>query len=158
MQFKTIIVLSARHVETEKVAALDMGADDYLDKPFGLNELMARMRAAARRHQRAEPDRAGFEGIGGLMVDFGNRRVTMHGREVRLSPKEYAILECLCQHAGQIVTRRQLLIAGWQDPTSDPQNLRVYMTMLRQKLGEDAGDPRLIATETGVGYRLIVEE
>jgi two-component system KDP operon response regulator KdpE len=153
----SVIVVSARHLESEKVAALDEGADDYINKPFGIEELMARIRVALRRKS------AGLAGPATLVVkdfrmDFAGRRVTLGGRDIKLSPKEYALLECLCRHAGQIVTRRQLLIAGWNSPVADEQNLRVYMTLLRQKLEEDKSDPRLIVTETGVGYRFVAED
>lgn len=153
----SVIVLSARHLESEKVAALDKGADDYLDKPFGIDELMARIRVAMRRKS-AEPAGPAVLAVKDFRIDFAARRVTLGGREIKLSPKEYALLECLCRHAGQIVTRRQLLIAGWNNPVADEQNLRVYMTLLRQKLEEDKSDPRLIVTETGVGYRFVAED
>ncbi|MBO9575594.1 MAG: response regulator transcription factor [Sphingobium sp.] len=154
---RSVIVLSARHLESEKVAALDRGADDYLDKPFGIDELMARIRVAMRRKGNGLASPATLA-VKDFRIDFASRRVTLGGREVRLSPKEYALLECLCRHAGQIVTRRQLLIAGWNNPVADEQNLRVYMTLLRQKLEEDKSDPRLIVTETGVGYRFVAED
>ena len=153
----SVIVLSARHLESEKVAALDKGADDYLDKPFGIEELMARIRVALRRKSVGLSSPATLTAKD-FRIDFGSRRVTLRGREVKLSPKEYALLECLCRHAGQIVTRRQLLIAGWNNPVADEQNLRVYMTLLRQKLEEDKSDPRLIVTETGVGYRFVADD
>lgn len=152
----SIIILSARHLEGEKVAALDCGADDYLNKPFGIDELLARIRVAIRRHGREdEPPVFLFKEF---RMDFARRRVTLGEREIKLSPKEYALLECLCRHAGRTVTRRQLLIAGWNDPKADDQNLRVYMTLLRQKLEEDKSDPRFIVTEAGVGYRFAAEE
>jgi two-component system KDP operon response regulator KdpE len=147
-----IIVISARHQEKEKVAALDAGADDYVDKPFGIDELMARMRAAQRRLQ--GDGGAGPIEAGELTVDSSRRRVTLLGEEVRLSPKEFELLRTLGEHAGQVVTQRQLLLAGWGDPQADPQYLRTYIGLLRQKLEEDPGEPRLIVTEPGVGYRL----
>lgn len=153
---RSIIVLSARHLETEKVAALDRGADDYLNKPFGMDELMARIRVATRRNGQATAQPSQLT-VGDLSIDFAGRRIKLRGEEVKLSPKEYALLECLCRHAGQIVTRRQLLIAGWNDPTTDPQNLRVYMTLLRQKLEEDKSNPRYIVNEAGVGYRFVTD-
>lgn len=152
---KTIIVLSARHQESEKVAALDCGADDYLDKPFGVDELLARIRAANRRNRRESGAETQLS-VENFSIDFTGRLVMLNGEEIKLTPKEYALLECLCRHAGQVVTRRQLLIAGWNDPTTDHQNLRVYMTLLRQKLEEDKSAPRLIATEAGVGYRFVI--
>lgn len=154
---RSIIVLSARFIETEKVAALDRGADDYLDKPFGIDELLARIRVASRRRAQAGANRA-FFATREFRIDFASHRVTLGDREIKLSPKEFALLECLCRNAGQIVTRRQLLIAGWNNPVADSQNLRVYMTLLRQKLEEDKSAPRFIVTETGVGYRFTLED
>jgi two-component system KDP operon response regulator KdpE len=150
---RSVIVLSARHQESEKVAALDSGADDYLNKPFSVDELLARIRAALRRTQSHRPAQTCFVAQH-VSIDYATRRVDVRGEEVRLSPKEYAILECLSRHAGQVVSRRQLLLAGWNDPTADSQNLRTYMTLLRQKIEVDPAEPRLILTEAGVGYRL----
>lgn len=150
---RSVIVLSARHQEAEKVAALDGGADDYLNKPFSIDELLARVRAALRRTRSETFKNKAFQSCE-LFVDYDERRVVLKGVEVRLSPKEFALLECLCRQAGQVVTRRQLLLAGWNDPTADGQNLRSYLTLLRQKLEADPGEPRLIVTEPGVGYRL----
>lgn len=150
---RSIIVLSARHQEEEKIAALDGGADDYLNKPFSIDELMARIRAALRRSPASAPAQT-FRSKE-LTVDFATHRVQFNGEDVKLSPKEFALLEALCRHAGQVVTRRQLLLAGWNDPAADGQNLRTYMTLLRQKLEVDPGEPQLIVTETGVGYRLM---
>ena len=148
-----IIVLSARHQESEKVAALDAGADDYVDKPFSIDELMARMRAAQRR--RGARAGGGTELVAGeLAIDLGRRRVEVMGEEVKLSPKEFELIRTLAEHAGQVVTQRRLLLAGWGDPGADPQYLRTYVALLRQKLEEDASEPRLILTEPGVGYRL----
>lgn len=150
-----VIVLSARFVESEKVAALDRGADDYLDKPFGTDELLARIRATLRRNSRAVESAPEFR-TGDFRIEYASRRVTVGDREIKLSPKEFALLEFLCRHAGQTVTRRQLLIAGWNSPVADAQNLRVYMTLLRQKLEEDKSAPRYIETVTGVGYRFAI--
>ena len=147
-----IIVISARHQEPEKVAALDAGADDYVDKPFGIEELMARVRAAERRRSRASE--AGEVTAGDLRVDLRKRRATLQGQLVKLSPKEFELLRVLSEHAGQVVTQRRLLLAGWGDPKSDPQYLRTYIGLLRQKLEFDASEPRIILTEPGVGYRL----
>lgn len=148
-----VIVVSARHQEREKVQALDAGADDYVDKPFKIEELTARIRAAMRRTH----SRAGSEiKVGALLFDSKHRRVTLMGDEVKLSPKEYELLRLLMQHAGQVVTHRRLLLAGWGDPAADPQYLRSYIALLRQKIEEDASEPRIILTEPGIGYRLAV--
>lgn len=148
----TIIILSARHLEAEKVRALDEGADDYVNKPFGIEELLARIRAAARRRaSTASPENFLSNQ---LRVDFARREVRLLGEEIKLSPKEFALLEVLCRHAGQVVTHRKLLIAGWSDPHADGQYLRSYVALLRQKLEYDASEPQLILTEPGVGYRL----
>lgn len=150
----SIIVISARHQEAEKVAALDAGADDYVDKPFGIDELMARVRAAQRRA--AGPIAGGTIDAGPIAIDTQRRNVWLQGEEIRLSPKEFDLLRLLCERAGQVVTQRRLLLAGWGDPGSDPQYLRTYIALLRQKLEEDPSEPRLILTEPGVGYRLDV--
>lgn len=153
-----VIVLSARHQETEKVRALDAGADDYVNKPFGIDELLARIRAADRRRAIADgklPERFRSRQ---LEVDFGRRSVLRLGEEVKLSPKEFSLLETLCRHAGQVVTHRKLLIAGWGLPNADGQYLRSYMALLRQKLEYDPSEPELIITEPGVGYRLHVDD
>ncbi len=151
----TIIILSARHLEAEKVRALDEGADDYVNKPFGIEELLARIRAAARRIDNAASPQ-GFVSDQ-LSVDFARREVRLMGEEIKLSPKEFALLEVLCRHAGQVVTHRKLLIAGWSDPHADGQYLRSYVALLRQKLEYDASEPQLILTEPGVGYRLAAD-
>lgn len=149
----TIIVLSARHLEADKVRALDEGADDYVNKPFGIDELLARIRAAARRMS-AGPGKDDCFVSEELSVHFARREVELLGEEVKLSPKEFALLEVLCRHAGQVVTHRKLLIAGWNDPNADGQYLRSYIGMLRQKLEYDPSEPQLVLTEPGVGYRL----
>lgn len=150
-----IIVLSARHLEAEKVRALDEGADDYVNKPFGIDELLARVRAAGRRKS-AGPVRDEQFVSQELTVNFARREVELMGQEVKLSPKEFALLELLCRQAGQVVTHRKLLIAGWNDPNADGQYLRSYVALLRQKLEYDPSEPQLILTEPGVGYRLRV--
>jgi two-component system KDP operon response regulator KdpE len=150
----SIIVLSARHQDSEKVAALDAGADDYVDKPFNIDELLARIRVAARRAgtwaTKAEEYRAGD-----IVMNTAERRVALSGDEVRLSPKEFDLLRELMAHAGQVVTHRRLLMAGWADVTVDPQYLRSYVALLRQKLEEDPSEPRVLRSEPGVGYRLV---
>ncbi len=147
-----ILILSARHQEREKVQALDAGADDYLNKPFGIDELLARIRAAVRRN--AEQERETIFSSKDLKVYYDTRRVFLWGDEMKLSPKEFDLLEALCRQAGQVVTQRRLLLAGWGDPSTDGQYLRSYIGMLRQKLEEDPSEPNLIRTEPGVGYRL----
>lgn len=150
-----IIVISARHQEAEKIAALDEGADDYVDKPFVLGELLARVRSALRRRQHlAEvPERLD---LGHLSIDFGTREVRLRGELIKLSPKEYNLLRMLGDSAGQVVTQKRLLAAGWGRSEADPQYLRVYIGMLRQKLEINPSDPQMILTEPGVGYRLMV--
>lgn len=149
----SIVILSARHQEAEKVAALDAGADDYLNKPFGIEELLARIRVGLRRLAGPAEAEAEFRSSD-LLVRYDQRRVFLLGEEMKLSPKEFDLLEALCRQAGQVVTHRRLLLAGWSDPTIDGQYLRSYIGLLRQKLEEDASEPRLILTEPGVGYRL----
>jgi two-component system KDP operon response regulator KdpE len=146
-----IIVVSARHQDMEKIAALDGGADDYVDKPFEIGLLMARIRAASRRNAR-RADMTSYQS-GPLTIDFPSRQVTLNGQPVKLSPKEYALLHALALSAGQVVTHKRLLAVGWAG-TGDTQYLRVYIGLLRQKIEEDAAAPRLLLTEPGVGYRL----
>ena len=149
-----IIVVSARHQELEKVAALDLGADDYVDKPFVLRELLARIRAAMRRGGAMRAPADGFA-TGPLAIDYATREVRLGGEKLKLSRKEYALLQILSENVGQVVTQRRLLAAGWAGADADPQYLRVYMGMLRQKLEADPANPRLILTEPGVGYRFV---
>lgn len=148
-----IVVLSARHQEAEKIAALDEGADDYVHKPFEIGELMARLRAAVRRSQAMQREPAIFEG-GPLRIDFAKRQVELMGEPVRLSPKEYMLLHTLARNAGQVVTQKRLLAAGWGSETADSQYLRVYIGLLRQKIEVDPSSPELVITEPGLGYRL----
>lgn len=150
-----VIILSARHQEREKVAALDAGADDYVDKPFRMDELRARIRAAERRlnEQLGSPR---MLQVGELMLNVDCREVSLTGVEIKLSPKEFALLKELMTHAGQVVTHRRLLIAGWGSPAVDQQYLRGYVAMLRQKLETDPSEPRLILSEPSVGYRLAI--
>lgn len=152
----TVIVLSARHQESEKVRALDEGADDYINKPFGIDELLARLRAVDRRRKQTGESLPKDFSSHQLNVDFARREVRLLGEEVKLSPKEFALLEVLCRNAGQVVTHRKLLIAGWNDPSADSQYLRSYVALLRQKLEYDPSEPELVLTEPGVGYRLAV--
>ena len=148
-----IIVVSARHQESEKVAALDGGADDYVNKPFEIGELTARIRAAVRRQSsgRTRPDTLR---TGPLAINLAARTVHLDGDPVKLSRKEFDLLEALALSAGQVVTHKRLLAAGWGSIAADAQYLRVYIGYLRQKLEEDPADPRLILTEPGLGYRL----
>jgi two-component system KDP operon response regulator KdpE len=150
-----IIVLSARDREAEKIEALDRGADDFVNKPFGVGELMARLRAALR-HRMQRSGETPVVSIGGLDIDVPRRRVTWQGNEVSLSPKEFDLLAFLTRHAGKVVTHRQILTAVWGPAHAhDTQYLRVYIGQLRQKLESDPSDPRLILTEPGIGYRLL---
>lgn len=149
----SIIVLSARHQEQEKVIALDRGADDYVNKPFNMEELVARIRAALRRLRNRGAGPVHFSSDE-LQIDFQARRVILLGDEVKLSPKEYELLKTLAEHAGQVVTHRRLLLAGWADPNADIQYLRSYIALLRAKLEADPSEPQLILSEPGVGYRL----
>jgi two-component system, OmpR family, KDP operon response regulator KdpE len=147
-----IIVLSSRGDEAGKVRALDLGADDYLTKPFGMEELLARMRAALRHQLQVHGERPAFRS-GDLVVDLVRRIVKVRDTEVKLSPKEYDLLRVLVQHAGKVLTHKFLLRELWNDFT-DTQYLRVYVRQLRHKIEPDPEQPRYILTETGVGYRL----
>jgi two-component system KDP operon response regulator KdpE len=147
-----IIVLSARGQEPDKVAALDLGADDYLTKPFGMDELLARMRAALRHQLQVHGERPVFK-TGELSVDLVRRIVKVGDKDVKLSPKEYELLRVLVQHAGKVLTHRFLLKELW-DELTDAQYLRVYVRQLRQKIELDPERPQFVLTETGIGYRL----
>ena len=147
-----IIVLSSRGDEAGKVQALDFGADDYVTKPFGMDELLARMRAALRHQLQSQGERPIFR-VGDLSVDLVRRIVKVGDREVKLSPKEYDLLRVLVQHAGKVLTHKFLLGELWDDLT-DAQYLRVCVRQLRQKIETDAERPQYILTETGIGYRL----
>jgi two-component system, OmpR family, KDP operon response regulator KdpE len=150
-----IIVLSARDREAEKIAALDRGADDFVNKPFGVGELMARLRAALR-HRMQRNGETPVVSFGGLVIDIPRRRVTWEGTEVALSPKEFDLLTFLARHAGKVVTHKQILTAVWGPAhTQDTQYLRVYVGQLRQKIEPNPSDPRFILTEPGIGYRLL---
>jgi two-component system KDP operon response regulator KdpE len=148
-----IVILSARDRETEKIDALDAGADDYVEKPFGVGELLARLRVALRHRLRGK----GVEPVvtaGDLTVDLGMRRVSRAGAPVHLSPTEYALLAALVEGGGKVITHRQLLTAVWGPAhAEDVQYLRVFIAQLRQKIEPDPAAPALISTEQGVGYR-----
>jgi two-component system, OmpR family, KDP operon response regulator KdpE len=147
-----IIVLSSRGDEAGKVAALDLGADDYVTKPFGMDELFARIRAAMRHQLQEHGERPLFQ-VGDLRVDLVRRIVKVGDKEVRLSPKEYDLLRLLVQHAGKVLTHRFLIQELWNEP-ADPQYLRVYVRQLRRKIEADPERPQYVMTELGVGYRM----
>lgn len=147
-----IVVLSSRGDEAGKVQALDLGADDYLTKPFGMDELLARLRAALRHQLQVKGERPVFR-TGDLSVDLVRRIVKVGERDVKLSPKEYDLLRVLVQHAGKVLTHRFLLRELWNELT-DAQYLRVYVRQLRQKIEADPERPQYVLTETGIGYRL----
>jgi len=152
-----IIVISARDREAEKIATLDLGADDYVDKPFGIGELLARLRAALRHASRASGEQTRFEAAG-LVVDLAAHTVTRDGQPVRLTPKEFDLLAVLVRNAGRVVTHAQILTAVWGPAhTHDIQYLRVFIGQLRNKLGHAGQDFNLISTEPGIGYRLTDE-
>jgi len=151
-----IVVLSSRADETAKVQALDFGADDYITKPFGINELLARIRAALRHQLQIQGERPIFH-VGELSVDLVRRIVKLGDREVKLSPKEYDLLRLFVQHAGKVLTHNFLLRELW-DPSADSQYVRVYVAQLRQKIEPQPNSPEYILTETGVGYRLRVPD
>jgi two-component system KDP operon response regulator KdpE len=147
-----IVVLSSRGDEAAKVEALDLGADDYVTKPFGMEELLARMRAALRHQLQVHGDRPIFR-LGDLSVDLVRRIVKLRDQKVRLSPKEYELLRLLVHNAGKVLTHKFLLRELWSTPI-DAQYLRVYVRQLRQKIEPDPTRPQYILTETGIGYRL----
>ncbi len=151
-----IVILSSRDDEAGKVRALDLGADDYVTKPFGMDELLARMRAALRHQLQVHGERPVFR-VGELSIDLVRRIVKVGDREVKLSPKEYDLLRVLAQHAGKVLTHKFLLHALWDDLT-DAQYLRVYVRQLRQKIEAEPERPQYILTETGIGYRLRAPE
>ena len=153
-----IIVVSVRGREAEKIAALDGGADDYVTKPFGIGELLARMRTALRHRLQAEVDAPVFRSAG-LSVDLVRRLVCIDGQGVKLTPKEYDLLRMLVLHAGKVITHRQLLREVWGPAAvHETHYLRVYVGQLRQKLEPDPAQPRYLLTEPGVGYRLRMED
>lgn len=155
-----IIVLSAKGQETTKVAALDAGADDYIGKPFGVSELLARMRVSLRhaaRSSQGEPTPVFTTGE--LQIDLAQRRVRVKGKDVHLTPIEYRLLTTLAKHAGKVLTRNQLLTEVWGRPYADQAHyLHVHMAQLRRKVENDPTRPRYLLTEPGVGYRLVGEE
>jgi two-component system KDP operon response regulator KdpE len=151
-----VIVLSARTAEADKIAAFDAGADDYLTKPFGISELLARIKAQLRRRNRGGQDDSPVVHFGAASVDLAARQVTRDGQPVHLTPIEYRVLAMLVRHAGRVLTQRQLLSDVWgPSHVNDAHYLRIYMANLRQKLERDPTQPEHIITETGVGYRLV---
>lgn len=148
-----VIVLSARGEESTKIRALDLGADDYLTKPFGIGELLARVRALLRRGKETSPPVVAF---GAISIDLANHRVWRDGREIHLTPTEFDLLSILVHNRGKLMTHRQLLQQVWGSyATENVQQLRVYISYLRTKLEADPQAPSLILTEPGVGYRLV---
>ena len=149
-----ILVLSARIQERSKIEALDAGADDYVTKPFGVGELLARVRVALRHA--TQPSAGKVLSLGTATIDFEKREAAKDGQEVRLTPIEFRLLACLAKHLGMVVTHRQLLTEVW-GPThaGDTHYLRIYMKQLREKLEADPVQPKYLLTETGVGYRLV---
>ena len=154
-----IIILSARDREMEKIEALDLGANDYVEKPFGVGELLARLRAALRqRSQAAEPPPAIIK-TGPLTIDFPRRLVTRGDELIHLSPKEYDLLAKLALNAGKVMQHRDLLIAVWGPAhVDDTQYLRVFVGQLRQKIENDPAEPQIILTEPGIGYRFVTDD
>lgn len=153
-----ILILSARDLEGEKIAALDLGADDFINKPFGIGELLARVRAALRGRDRRFAASAVFR-CDDLEINFAQRRVTLDGLEIRLTPREYDLVRTLARHAGRVVTHKQLIAAVWgADSGVEPQFVRVLVGQVRQKLEADSAAPKLLLTEAGIGYRLRAED
>lgn len=151
-----IVVLSARSEETDKITALDAGADDYLSKPFGIGELQARLRVALRR-QATRPEGEAVYQFSGISVDIAARRITRDGQEIHLTPIEFRLLAVLLNHHGKVLTQRQLLNQVWgPNAVEHSHYLRIYMGHLRQKLEIDPARPRHLLTETGIGYRFMV--
>ena len=155
---RPIIILSARSNEQDKIKALDAGADDYLTKPFGIGELLARIRVALRRTAREGATAETEFAFGDVKVDLGARRVFRGETEVHLTPNEYRLLTTLIRHAGKVCTHRQLLAEVWgPSHVEHGHYLRIYMAQLRHKLEADSTNPRFLRTEVGVGYRLLIE-
>ena len=154
---RPVIVLSARSGETEKIRALDAGADDYLTKPFGIGELLARVRVAMRHRARGGEEGSATLKFGEVEVDLAARTVSRAGKEIHLTPIEYRLLAHFIRHAGKVLTHRQILREVWgPSQTESPEYLRVYVGHLRQKLEADPARPRHLLTEIGVGYRFMM--
>lgn len=152
-----VIILSARERESEKIAALDLGANDYVEKPFAMGELLARMRAALRLARGADAEPATIT-AGALCVDIPKRLVTRNGQNLRLTPKEFDLLAILARNAGRPLTHREILRAVWgASHQDDVQYLRVFIGQLRAKIEDDPATPRIVLTETGIGYRFIAD-
>jgi two-component system KDP operon response regulator KdpE len=153
-----ILVLSARDIEQEKIEALDRGADDFINKPFAVGELLARIRAALRGAERRYSTTAAFR-AGDLCMDFSTRRTLIMGEEVKLTRREYDLLRTLARHAGKVVTHKQIIAAVWgAESSADAQFVRVLVGQLRQKIEEEPSSPKILITEPGLGYRLIPED
>jgi two-component system KDP operon response regulator KdpE len=154
-----IIVLSVREHESDKIAALDAGADDYLTKPFSLDELLARMRAVLRRARSDEESEASSFAAAGLVIDFARRRVTLQDKEIHLTPTEYDLLKFMAQHPDRVLTHRHLLTKIWgAEYADDVHTLRVHIANLRNKIEPDAARPRFLHTEPRIGYRFRTAE
>jgi len=153
-----IVILSARDRESDKIAALDAGADDYVEKPFGIGELLARLRVALRHASHDAYELTSIE-ADGLVVDFAKRLVTKNGAAVQLTPKEYDVLTTLARHSGRLLTHRQILTAVWGPAhREDTQYLRVFIGQLRAKIEDDPSAPKILLTESGIGYRFAKTE
>ena len=151
-----IIVLSARDREAEKIAALDLGADDYVNKPFAIGELLARLRSVLRRRRTTSPDLPSVYRLGAIYIDTAQHKITRANEEIHLTPKEFDLLVMLTRHAGRVITHRQILSEVWGPAhTGNTQYLRVFIGQLRQKLEDNPAEPKLILTEPGIGYRSV---
>jgi two-component system KDP operon response regulator KdpE len=149
-----ILVLSAREREADKIEALDLGADDFVNKPFGVGELMARIRAALRHRMQRRSETPVLK-VGDIEIDNVRHRVARRGAEIKLTRKEFELLSCLARNAGRVVTHKQILSAVWGPAHAEhTQYLRVYVGHLRQKIEDDPDDPRIVLTEPGIGYRI----
>ncbi|HTK29252.1 MAG TPA: response regulator transcription factor [Vicinamibacterales bacterium] len=153
-----IIVLSARNLESDKVAALDLGADDYVTKPFGPEELLARMRVWLRRVASDAPEESGQAKLGDLTLDYDRHRVLRDGEEIRLTPKEFELLTFFARNPNRVLTHRAILKAVWgPNAVGHPEHLWVLVAQLRKKIEADPANPRLLVTEPWVGYRLVAD-